>query len=93
MEKEKNLKHVKKLKHRYDTLKAYVMVKSKKGNNENEWVNGDYKASMKGMKVDKDGRMPSKKDDLICMYNDIKHCDEAVMKEFDNLVKNNMFEE
>ena len=68
-------------------------MKSKKGNNINEWLNGDYKTAMKAMKSDKDGRMPSKKDDLICIYNNIKHCDEAVLKEYGGLVKMDLFEE
>ena len=36
--------------------------------------------------------MPSKKDDLIKMYNNIKHCEEMVMKEYDDLKKMNKFD-
>lgn len=37
------------------------------------------------MKRDSDGKMPSKKDDLVKMYNDIKYCNGAVMAEYDHL--------
>ena len=93
MEKEESIKHVKKSKQKYKVIKAYVMMKSKKGDDIKQWMNGDYKIAIKAMKTDKDGRMPSKKDELIKMFNEIKQSDESIMKEYNSLVKIDMFEE
>ena len=93
LDNENELKHMEKLKQRYDILNAYVVMKENKSANGKDWVSTDYKVAVKAMKKDSDGKMPTKKDDLVKMYNDIKNCDKVILAEYNDLASMNEFEE
>ena len=75
-----NEKLKKKQQHRFDCIDRYVSMKEGK-KDETKWNNGDIKIAIKALKEDKDGKMPTKKNEMMEMWNMIKHREADILEE------------
>ena len=79
-----NEKLTKKKQKRFDTIDDFVTLLN---NNDvpKTWTVSEYKSAVKALKVDGDGPIPSKKQELAEMFERIKYRTDGVMIEYDTL--------
>ena len=65
-------KQMKKRDQRFEAMDRYINMKEVK-NDESKWNNSEFKVAIRALKIEKDGRLPVKKTDMIALWNKIKH--------------------
>ena len=61
-------------------MDRYVNLQESK-KEESNWNNSDYKVAIKALKNDKDGRIPTKKAEMVALWDRIKDRESVMMKE------------
>ena len=61
----------------FEIVDRYIQLKlTKTEKNVSKWTNSELKIAIKALKEDSDGKMPSKKSDMIAMWDKIKEREE-----------------
>ena len=79
-----NEKMMKKKQKRLDVINEYIKLSNDKPDLKS-WNISDYKTALKALKTDVDGPIPAKKENLVAMYDVVKHRNDLVTMEYHNL--------